>query len=134
VRSGLVDCIVSDHAPHTREKKQVEFNAAPFGLIGLETSLAIISTELVSKGVITWSRAIDLMSCGPARVLGIEGGRIAVGCAADITLIDPDAEWTIEASRFKSMSRNSPFDGRRVVGRAAMTIVSGEVRYDCLSS
>ena len=133
LRSGLVDCIASDHAPHLAEEKTVEFTAAPFGMIGLETTLAIISTELVAKGVIDWPRTIELLSVGPARALGVTGGTLAVGAAADITLIDPAARWTIDASRFRSLSRNSPFNGRAVTGRAVMTLVDGEVRFACHS-
>jgi len=128
LRSGAVDCIASDHAPHPFEEKEQEFLAAPFGMTGLETTLALISTEFVRTGVIDWPRAIELLSAGPARVLGISGGTLAEGAPADVTIIDPDAEWTIDAQQMKSLARNTPFHGRRVTGRAAMTIIDGEVR------
>ena len=127
---GTIDCLVSDHAPHAPEEKEVEFALAPFGLIGLETALPVLITKLIEPGVLDWPRAIAAMTCGPARVLGIEAGTLEAGRVADITLIDPETEWTIDAAAFRSRSRNCPFHGWRVKGRAAVTIVGGDVKHD----
>jgi len=129
VAEGTIDCIVSDHAPHAAEEKAVEFALAPFGIIGLETTLPVLITKLIEPGVLTWPRAIAALTCGPARVLGIEAGSLAVGRPADITLIDPEAEWTIDAARFRTKSRNCPFHGWRVRGRAVATLVGGAVKF-----
>ena len=125
---GTIDCIVSDHAPHPLEAKQVAFTEAAFGVIGLETTLAVVVTELIAPGVITWPEAVLLLSTNPAHVLGIPGGTLEVGSPADVTVIDPDCEWTIDASAFHSLCRNTPFDGKAVKGKAACTIVGGEVK------
>ena len=131
LRSGVVDCIASDHAPHADEEKEQEFIAAPPGMTGLETTLALVITEFIHARVIDWPRAIELLSAAPARVLGIPGGTLAEGAAADVTVINPEAPWTIEAQEMESLSRNTPFHGRRVRGRAVVTIVDGEVRKKC---
>jgi len=128
LRDGTIDCIVSDHAPHPLEAKAVEFTEAAFGVIGLETSLAVVVTELIAPGVLTWLEAVALLSTNPARALGLPGGTLEAGSPADVTLIDPECEWTIDASAFHSLSRNTPFDGKEVKGKAACTIVGGEVK------
>jgi len=126
---GTLDCIISDHAPHAPEEKAVEFNLAPFGIIGLETVLPVLVTKLIEPGILSWPQAIAALTCNPARVLGIEAGSLEVGRPADITLIDPAAEWTIDAAKFRSKCRNCPFRGWKVRGRAAATIVGGAVKF-----
>lgn len=126
---GTIDCIVSGHRPHTTEKKLQELDRAPFGAIALETTLAIVVGELVEPGHLSWLDAVAKVSSNPARILGVEGGSLAAGSAADVTVIDPNAEWTVDAGAFRSLSRNTPFDGRRMRGRAETVIVGGRVKY-----
>jgi dihydroorotase len=130
VADGTIDCIVSDHAPHAPEEKDVEFPFAPFGVIGLETTLPILITQLIVPGLLTWGQAIAAMTCRPARVLDIEAGTLEPGRPADVTIIDPATEWTIDSALFHSKSRNCPFHGWKVRGRAATTIVGGVVKHD----
>jgi dihydroorotase len=125
VLDGTIECIVTDHAPHTAEEKQAGFVNAPMGIVGLETSLACSAKALIGPGRFGWPDLIRCMSTNPARILGLEGGSLAIGKPADITLIDPDREWMIRADAFRSKSRNTPFDGWRVTGKAVATIVGG---------
>ena len=129
LRDGTLDAIASDHAPHSSLEKEVEFTAAAFGLIGLETSLGL-TLKLVHTGELSLLQAIDRLSTGPAQVLGVAGGTLAVGAAADITLIDLNREWTVDASTFASKSRNCPFQGWTLKGKAVMTIVGGKVVWE----
>lgn len=129
VRDGTIDCLVTDHAPHSRQHKESEFQDAPFGIIGLETALPLFVRALVEPRVLDWPGLIAAMSTRPARLLGVPGGTLAVGSAADVSVIDPEEEWVVDAERMRSKSRNTPFDGWRVRGRAVMTIVDGRVRY-----
>lgn len=122
---GAVDCIASDHAPHHPDEKDVEFNLAPFGILGLETTLSLCLDRLVHPGIISLKRLIELLSTGPARVLGLPGGTLRPGSPADVTLFHPDEEVTIRAASFRSKSRNTPFDGWKLRGRPAGTIVDG---------
>lgn len=122
---GTIDCIVSDHAPHPLQEKDVEFDAAPFGVIGLESTLPIIITELIRPGVLSWPDAVARLTTNPARVLGLAKGTLSVGADADVTVIDPEVAWTIDAGAFKSRSRNCPFHGAKVTGRAVAAIVAG---------
>ena len=126
---GTLDAIASDHAPHTSLEKDLEFDAAAFGLIGLETSLGL-SLRLVHEGVITLMQLVEKMSTNPARILGVPGGTLAVGAPADITIIDLNREWTVDVNTFASKSRNCPFDGWTFKGRAVMTIVGGKVVWE----
>ena len=126
---GTIDCIVTDHAPHSPEEKDVEFDAAPFGIIGLETSLGLILTELYHKGILGLKDIISLMSTNPAQILGLKGGSLKVGDPADITIIDLEREWKVKPSQFKSKSRNTPFGGWILKGKAIATIVGGEIVY-----
>lgn len=126
---GTIDCIATDHAPHAREKKMLEIDRAPFGILGLETAVGLAVTRLVAPGLIGWPRLIEAMSLLPARILGIPRGTLQAGAVADITLIDPEVSWRVDASRFRSKSINTPFDGWTLQGRAVATIVAGRVKY-----
>ncbi len=134
VREGLVDgtldCIASDHAPHHYDEKEAAFDDAPFGLVGLETSLGICLTELVGGGLLTIPELVARMSHRPAAAFGLPGGTLAPGSLADVTVFDPSEEWVVDPARFRSKSRNTPFGGRRLRGRAKMTIVGGVVVYE----
>ena len=123
-----LDCIATDHAPHSILEKEVEFNQAANGIIGLETAVGL-SLELVQGGVLTLSQLVAKLSTNPARILGVPGGSLQLGAPADITVLDPNHAWTVDVRQFKSKSRNSPFDGRQMTGRAVMTIVGGEIKY-----
>ncbi len=125
VADGTVDAIVTDHAPHADFEKDREFELAPCGMIGLETSLALVLTHLVRPGVISWERAIDLMAVAPRRILGLERVALEPGSMADLTVIDPDEEWTVDASAFMSKAVNSGFVGARLTGRATDVYVGG---------
>jgi dihydroorotase len=127
---GTVDCIATDHAPHHYDEKEKEFSYAPFGMIGLDTALGLIITELVHKGILDWSQLVQRMSLKPAQILNITGGTIDVGSPADITIIDPDMEWEVIADDFFSKSKNSPFVGWKLKGRAVLTMVNGKVVWD----
>ncbi|MDR1706139.1 MAG: dihydroorotase [Clostridiales bacterium] len=126
---GTVDCIASDHAPHSADDKNVEFSSAANGISGLETALPLALTELYHTGIISSARLVELMSANPARILGFAGGSLAVGKAADITIINPDAEYKIDVCSFRSKGKNSPFDCRPVKGRAERTIRAGKTIY-----
>jgi dihydroorotase len=129
IADGTIDAIATDHAPHHFDEKNVEFDLAPFGIIGLETAFGVCYTELVETGVIALPRLIDLFSCGPARVFNLPGGTLAPGSLGDVTLVDPDA--TREVTReFVSKAANSPFVGRTLKGRVVATIVGGTIRHD----
>jgi len=125
---GTLDAIASDHAPHSSIEKRVEFDQAANGIIGLETSLPL-ALQLVHDGVISMARLVELMATGPARVLGIPYG-LQTGMAADVTIIAPDRAFTIDVDRFVSLSRNCPFNGWKVKGRAEMAIVGGHVVHE----
>ncbi len=129
IEDGTVDAIATDHAPHHFDEKNVEFDLAPFGVIGLETAFGVCYTRLVAGGVVDLARLIELLSCGPARVFNLDGGTLAAGALGDVTIVDPDALWDVP-SVFASMSSNSPFSGMPLRGRPAATIVGGAVRYD----
>jgi len=129
VREATIDCLVSDHAPHSRQEKELGFQDAPFGIVGLETALPLFIKALIEPKAIDWPRLIHALSTRPAELLSVPGGTLKVGSPADVTLIDPAAEWTIDAERFRSKSRNTPFDGWKVRGRATMTLVDGVIRH-----
>jgi dihydroorotase len=123
---GTIDAIATDHAPHSIEEKDVEFEYAPPGLVGLETALALAVTELVEPGHLGLARMVELMSGAPARILGLtEQGSLGVGKAANLVLFDPSAEWTVDPAAFHSKSRNTPFGGRRLKGRVLHTFFRG---------
>jgi len=127
LKDGTIDCIASDHAPHTPEEKARAWEEAPMGAIGLETTLGVVLTTLVHAGVITLSQAIERMSSNPARILGIPGGSLEEGKPADITIIDLNKKWVVDPDAFASKGRNTPFAGWRLQGKAYATIVRGEV-------
>jgi dihydroorotase len=127
VRDGTLDCIATDHAPHHYDEKEQAFEEAPFGLVGLETALALGITELVDGGVLTLPELVDRMSTAPARAFNLPAGTLADGAPGDVTIFDPDEEWTVDAAQFVSKSANSPFVGRTLRGRARMTVVGGRV-------
>jgi dihydroorotase len=130
---GTADAIASDHAPHHRDEKRVEFSHAPFGIVGLETSVSLCLDRLVHRGVVGLSRLVELMSLGPARVLRLHAlgkGTLEVGAAADVTVLDLEREVTVDPGRFRSKSVNTPFAGWRLRGAPVMTLVGGEVVHD----
>jgi dihydroorotase len=129
IQAGLVDALVTDHAPHLQSEKELEFLAAPFGIASLECVLALYVKALIEPGIIDWPELISLMTHRPAGVIGIDKGTIAEGDRADITIIDPGSEYTIDAAKFQSKSRNCPYNGWHVTGRVEKTIVAGEIRY-----
>jgi dihydroorotase len=125
VRDGTLDVIATDHAPHHYDEKEQAFEDAPNGIVGLETALGLSLTELVHTGLIELPTLVDRMSCAPARALRLPGGTLRVGAEGDVTIFDPTMEWTVDPSRFLSMSHNTPFGGRALRGRATRTIVAG---------
>lgn len=129
ISEGVIDCIATDHAPHTVTEKDVEFQLAPFGIVGLETLLSLTLTELVQAGLIRLERAIELMTSAPARLLGLPAGELKEGGPADICVFDPEAQWTVEAAKFASLSRNTPFEGRLLKGVVKATLCDGRIVY-----
>lgn len=126
LKDGTIDCIATDHAPHHIDEKDIEFDVAMNGIIGLETSLPL-SLKLVEEGVLTLPQLIEKMSGNPSKILGLDRGTLKKGSIADITLIDPAATWTVEADKLASKSKNSPWLGEKMQGAAACTIVGGKV-------
>jgi dihydroorotase len=126
---GTIDVICTDHAPHAAEKKMQELDRAPFGIVGLETALGLVASHLVAPGYLTWPQAIEKMTINPARVLRLQKGTLAIGADADVTVIDPDHEWIVDPSHFRSKSHNTPYTGRKLRGRADTVIVGGKVKY-----
>jgi len=129
IADGSVDVIATDHAPHHADEKMLEFDRAPFGIVGLETAVPIVFDRLVHAGRITQARMIELLSVNAARVLGVPGGHLTEGAPADITILDPDQPVRIEATALRSKSKNTPFDGWELRGGVAATIVGGRVVY-----
>lgn len=125
---GTIDCIATDHAPHHLDEKDLEFNEALNGIVGLETSLPL-SLQLVRDGVLTIQQMVERMSCNPSNILGLGRGRLKAGAPADITIIDPNAEWTVEADKLASKSKNSPWLGMTMRGCAVCTIVGGKTVF-----
>lgn len=130
---GTLDAIACDHAPHGRTDKEVEFEYALNGMTGLETSLGL-SLNLVSEGILTWPELVARMSLHPARILNLPKGTLARGADADLTVIDPGLSWTVDVKSFVSRGKNSPFNGRQMKGRAVLTIVGGEIKFDLFAS
>ena len=129
LKDGVIDVISSDHAPHTESEKDIEFERAEFGVIGLETELSVGITYLVDTGILSWSRLIECMSSFPARILGINKGALTPGQDADIIIVSPEKGWVAERKDFISKSKNSPFMGRKLKGVVEATILKGQVIY-----
>ena len=129
LKDGTLDCIVTDHAPHHKDEKNVEYNLAAFGISGIETSFSLSYTYLVKAGVLTLEQLADRMSTAPARILGLEGGALAEGAVADIMLADLNAKYVIDSKEFVSKGKNTPFNGTEVYGKVCCTIVDGDVKY-----
>jgi dihydroorotase len=129
VKDGTIDLIATDHAPHHYDEKEREFADAPNGIVGLETALAVVVTNLVEKGALKFPDLVDRMSCTPARIFNLPGGSLKKGGVADVTVFDPAERWKVDPSQFLSKGRNSPYTGMTLVGRASCTIVGGSVVY-----
>jgi dihydroorotase len=129
LRDGTVDVIATDHAPHTIDEKEVEFSQAPFGIVGLETAIGLSFTELVHQNYLTLSQLIEKLSVNPRRILSLPAIRIQEGERANFTFLDPEMEWTVDIQSFKSKSKNSPFDGRRLKGKAIGIINNGKAYF-----
>ncbi len=129
LKDGTIDVIASDHAPHAPALKELELDRAPFGMIGVETMLPICIKTLIEPGVLDWPELIRKLTINPATILGIDRGTLRPGTEADVTVINPDVEWTIDPERFRSKSRNCPFAGWTVRGRAEYVLVGGELRF-----
>jgi dihydroorotase len=127
LKDGTIDCIVTDHAPHSQEEKEVEFDQAPTGMIGLETSLGLCWTYLVETGVLTPSQLVEKMSVNPRNLLRIGNNKLEIGHPADLTIFDPRAKWTVEPEEFFSKSRNTPFKGFELTGKTVMTVLGGNI-------
>ncbi len=126
VRDKTIDAIATDHAPHHSDEKMLDYDHAPFGIIGLETALGVVLTVLHHQNGIELSRVVEMLTAGPARAFGLPRGTLAAGAAADITIFDPDREWTVDPSLFKSRSRNTPFAGWKLRGKVMATFVEGK--------
>ena len=126
---GTIDMIATDHAPHHEDEKRCEFHIAASGISGFETAFCISNSMLVKSGRMTLPELIERMSVRPAALLGVEGGRLSVGCAADVVVFDPDKEIVVDASRFLSRGKNTPFDGKTYFGEIELTLVDGKAAY-----
>jgi dihydroorotase len=126
---GTIDAIATDHAPHAPDEKAWPIAEAPFGVVGLETALPL-ALALTANGRVSLPHVIALLTSKPAAVMGIDRGSLRVGSVADVTIIDPDAEWVVDPASFRSKSRNTPFAGWKMRGRVVKTLVSGKVVYD----
>ncbi len=129
VKDGTIDLVATDHAPHHYDEKEREFADAPNGIVGLETALAVVVTNLVSSGILDFPTLVDRMSCTPARVFGLPGGTLRRGSVADVTVFHPEREWHVNPAAFLSKGRNSPYAGMQLKGRPSCTIVDGRIVY-----
>jgi len=130
IKEGLVDTLVTDHAPHLQSEKELEFLAAPFGVASLECALGLYVKALVEPGILDWPGLIQLMTEKPARIIGVDKGTLGKGKQADVTIIDPNTEYKIDVEKFRSKSRNCPYNGWTVKGKVEKTIVGGEIRFE----
>ncbi|MGB2810052.1 MAG: dihydroorotase [Sedimentisphaerales bacterium] len=130
IAEGLIDALVSDHAPHLQSEKELEFLAAPFGIASLECALALFVKALIEPGILDWPALIRLMTEMPAKIIGVDKGTLGVGKQADVTIIDPKAEYEIDVNKFHSKSKNCPYHGWKVTGKVEKTIVGGEIRFE----
>jgi dihydroorotase len=129
LQDGTIDALATDHAPHTIKEKLRLFTEAPNGILGFETAVGILFTKLVHTNLLSLTDTVQKLTIEPARILGIEGGTLSLGKPADITVIDPDLEWVVDANQFKSKSRNTPFHGWTLKGRAMMTVLRGRITH-----
>ena len=129
VIDGTIDCFVTDHAPHGREGKELDFQSAPFGIVGLEVALGLLIKALITPGHLDWPQLIAKLTINPARILGIPMGTLRVGSDADITIIDPECSWNVDVSQFSSRSQNCPYHGWTLRGRATHTLVGGDPKF-----
>jgi dihydroorotase len=129
LKDGTIDCVATDHAPHHYDAKEREFDDAPNGIIGLETALGLSISELVGRGLLSLPQLLHRMSTAPARIFNLPGGTLLPGAPADLVVIDPTVKWTVQPETFCSKSRNTPFAGRELTGRAELTIVRGQVAF-----
>ena len=130
IAEGLVDALVTDHAPHLQSEKELEFLAAPFGIVGLECALALFVKALIEPRILDWPGLIRLMTANPAKIIGIDKGTLSKGKQGDVTIIDPNAEYKIDVNTFRSKSKNCPYHGWTVKGKVEKTIVQGEIRFE----
>ena len=130
IADGTVDVIATDHAPHHPDEKMVEFDRAPFGIVGLETAVPLVFDRLVHQGRITLVRMVELLSVNPARVMNVPGGTLSEGAPADLTVLDPETTITVRAAALRSKSRNTPFDGWQLRGGVSATVVGGRIVYN----
>jgi dihydroorotase len=129
VQDGTIDCLVSDHAPHLQSEKELEFLAAPCGIISLECALGLYVKALIEPGIVDWPQLIEMMTANPARILGIDKGTLTIGADADVTIIDPRCDWFVDVDTFRSKSRNCPYHKWELTARAIYTIVGGAIKY-----
>jgi dihydroorotase len=127
---GTLDVLATDHAPHHYDEKEQAFDDAPFGIVGLETALGLVHTKLVLEGRLDLPTLVERMSVAPAKAFNLPGGTLAEGAPADVTVFDPAAKWVVEATRFLSKSRNTPFGGWELTGRPVLTVVEGSVVWE----
>jgi dihydroorotase len=131
VADGTISCLATDHAPHAEEEKELEFGLAPFGIIGIECALGLYAKALIhDTGLMDWPALIARMTCGPAAVINTPVGSLSVGAEADVTIIDPARKWTVDVNSFISLSRNCPYHGWKLKGRAVATIAAGQVKFE----
>ncbi|KPK41590.1 MAG: dihydroorotase [Omnitrophica WOR_2 bacterium SM23_29] len=128
---GTIDVIATDHAPHSEEEKDVEFDSAAFGMIGLETALSLAFSELVAKGILNWKQLVERMSISPAKILGLDNkGSLGAGSDADVVVFDPKINWVVDVKKLESKSKNTPFIGKRLDGIVTLAIVGGKIKYE----
>jgi dihydroorotase len=130
LKDGTIDCIASDHAPHSIEEKEMEFIYAPNGIIGLETQIGLAISELVKKKHLTLEQMIEKFAINPRKILNLEIPKIKIGETANLTILDPEQIWTVDISKFKSKSKNSPFDKRLLTGKSVATINKGKMFFE----
>ncbi len=134
IKDGCIDALASDHAPHLESEKELEFLYAPFGIVGLECALGLYIKALIKDGTIDWMRLIAMMTCNPAKIIGIDSfkGSLSIDKWGDVTIFDPNEKWTVDVNKFISKSKNCPYHGWELQGKVKYTIVGGEIRYcDC---
>ncbi len=129
VADGTIDCLATDHAPHSAEEKELEFGLAPFGIISIECALGLYAKALIETGLMAWPAMLARMTSGPAAVVRNGLGTLAVGAAADVTIIDPNLRWKVDVAHMLSFSRNCPYDQWELPARAVMTIVDGQIKF-----